>query len=180
MSVWLWFVTYSVSMPAIKLLSSRQPPDPAPHKPGDAFLRLGEQSPGLATGDRAFDRLAGDIADLEPPFHSRPFVAREFARAENDIGDLCREALAVIRGADDRHPRDLGVAPFQRVGPNLLRRGGELDELPSRVDVPRRRRDREHRAVETGVPRPPRSVRDGRDANRVRVRPAAVMHKCQL
>src|SRR4051795_6390834 len=115
MSVWLWFVTYSVSIPGIKLLSSRQPPDPVPYEPGDAFLRLGEQSAGLATGDRAFDRLAGDVADLKPPFHSRPFVAREFARAKNDVGDLWREALAVVRGADDRHPRDLGVTAFQCV-----------------------------------------------------------------
>src|SRR5215468_1504071 len=120
MSVWLWFVTYSVSIPGIRFLSSSQPPGPVPHDPDDAFLCLGEQSPRLATGDRAFDRLAGDVADLEPPFHSRPFVAREFARAENDVGDLCREALAVVRGADDRHPRDLRVAPLQCVGADLL------------------------------------------------------------
>jgi hypothetical protein len=32
---------------------------------------LPKQPPRLAAGDRALDRLAGDMADLEPPLHSR-------------------------------------------------------------------------------------------------------------
>src|SRR5439155_25937754 len=166
MSVWLWLVTYNVSIPAISPPFSCQPPDPLADERGDPFLRLGEQPPGLAAGDRALDRLADHVADLEPPLHSRPLVARELARAQHGVGDVGREAVSVVRGADDGHPRGLRVTSVQGVGADLLRRGGELDELPGVRDVPSRRWDSEHGAVEAGVARPRRPVRDRGNADR--------------
>src|SRR5438093_11615771 len=113
MSVWLWLVTYNVSIPAISPPFSCQPPDPLADERGDPFLRLGEQPPGLAAGDRALDRPAGPVADLEPPLHSRPLVARELARAQHGVGAVCREAVPVIRGAADAPPRALRVPSRQ-------------------------------------------------------------------
>src|SRR5919204_210938 len=110
MSVWLWLVTYSVSIPAIRLLSSCQPPDPLADEHDDPLLRLGEQPPGRPAAvvhqrqlGRGVDEEGG-LAGLEAVVRLRPEEPRGVWRARvaqqaHIRLERARRRLGVERGA---------------------------------------------------------------------------------